>query len=50
MISPLHLCHILSNRYFKTAFGPVYRYILPSAAVTLALSAAYFIVLRLLIR
>jgi len=46
MLSPLHLCHVVSNRYFKTGFAPVYRHILPSAAVTGALAAAYFFLLR----
>ena len=46
MLSPLHVCHILSNRYFKTNFGPVYRHILPAAAVMGALDIAYFIALQ----
>ena len=26
MMSPMHLCQVVSNRYFKTGFAPVYRY------------------------
>lgn len=46
MVSPLHLCHVVSNRYFQTPFGPVYRRILPAAVVTGALGVAYFALLR----
>jgi len=46
MLSPLHLCHVVSNEYFKTSFGPVYRQMLPSAALTAMLGVAYFVVLR----
>ncbi len=48
MLSPLHLCHVVSNRFFKTAYGPVYRQILPSILVTGILAAAYFVLLRLI--
>lgn len=41
MISPLHMCHVVSNRYFKTGFGPVYREIVPSALATAGLTLAY---------
>ena len=47
MLSPLHLCHVVSNRYFNTSFGPVYRRILPSVALLGALEVGYFLVLRL---
>ncbi|KPK50054.1 MAG: hypothetical protein AMK72_03100 [Planctomycetes bacterium SM23_25] len=46
MLSPLHLCHVVSNRYFNTTFGPVYRRILPPAAVLAALVGGYFAALR----
>ena len=46
MLSPLHLCHVVSNRYFGTAFGPVYKRILPAAAITAALTVGYFLALR----
>jgi hypothetical protein len=47
MLSPIHLCYVVSNRYFKTSFGPVYRRIAGSAALTAALTAAYYALLRL---
>jgi len=46
MLSPLHVCHVMSNRYFKTGFGPVYRRILPPAGLTVALAMTYFLLLR----
>lgn len=45
MLSPLHLCHIMSNRYFQTGFGGVYRHILPAAAVSAAGAAVYALLL-----
>ncbi|MCK4277250.1 MAG: DUF401 family protein [Phycisphaerae bacterium] len=49
MCSPLHLCHVVSNRFFKTGYGPVYRELLPAAAVAGTLSVAYFLLLKLLL-
>jgi len=46
MISPIHLCHVLSNRYFQTGYGPVYRRLLPAAALTLVLAVGYFLLLQ----
>lgn len=46
MISPLHLCYVVSNQYFKTGFLPVYRRLWPSVALNLALITAYFYVLK----
>ena len=46
MLSPLHVCHVMSNRYFNTGFGPVYRQILPAAGLTAALAMTYFLILR----
>jgi len=45
MCSPLHLCHVVSNRYFKTPYGPVYRQMLPAVAVVAVLSSIYFVLL-----
>ena len=50
MLSPMHLCHVMSNRYFNTRFSPVYRHILPAAAAMGACVVAYFVVLRMLVR
>ncbi len=46
MLSPIHLCQIVSNRYFGTTYGPVYRYIVPSAVITALLNIGYFLLLR----
>jgi hypothetical protein len=46
MLSPLHVCHVMSNRYFKTGFGPVYRRILPPAGVCAAAAVGYFFLLK----
>jgi len=50
MLSPLHLCHVVSNRYFGTTFAAVYKRILPAAAITAALTAGYFLLLRAALR
>ena len=47
MLSPIHLCFIVSNEYFKTTFAAVYRRLLPAAIVTGGLAVAYFIILRM---
>lgn len=49
MLSPLHLCHVLSNNYFKTNFAAVYRQILPSVCVCLLVAVGYFFCLRLIL-
>lgn len=50
MLSPLHLCHVVSNRFFNTPFRPVYRHIGPAAAITSLLTAAYCTLLWWLMR
>jgi hypothetical protein len=49
MLSPLHLCHVLSNKYFKATFPSVYRQILAPAVVTTVLAVGYFLAIRLLL-
>ena len=46
MMSPLHVCHVVSNQYFHTGFAPVYRRILPPALLTAAMASVYFLLLR----
>lgn len=46
MLSPLHVCQIVSNRYFGTTYGPVYRYLVPSSLATALLNIGYFFLLR----
>ncbi|MDP6546155.1 MAG: DUF401 family protein [Phycisphaerae bacterium] len=48
MLTPLHVCHVVSNKYFETPFAPVYKRIIPAACITLLLGIAYFFVLRAL--
>ncbi|MDY7010531.1 MAG: DUF401 family protein, partial [Planctomycetota bacterium] len=49
MLSPMHLCLILSNRHFKTGFGQVYRIITPAIILASALAVGYFFLLRAII-
>ncbi len=46
MLSPIHICYIVSNDYFKTPGPPVYRRLLPPAVLTLIGATAYFLLLR----
>ena len=46
MMSPMHLCHIVSNQYFETPFGPVYKEIVPSAVTTGLLAFIYVMLLN----
>lgn len=46
MLSPLHLCHVVSNEYFKTGFIDVYRRLLPTVSLNFVLITAYFLVLK----
>ncbi|NLT66824.1 MAG: DUF401 family protein [Acidobacteria bacterium] len=50
MLSPLHVCQIVSNRYFGTTYGPVYRYLVPSSLLTAALNISYFLLLISLLK
>lgn len=49
MLSPLHLCHIVSNQYFNAPFRAVYPYLLPPAILTGTLSLLYFVILKALL-
>jgi len=46
MASPIHLCYVVSNRYFGTPFGPVYRHLWLPALLTAAGAGLYFLLLR----
>ena len=50
MISPLHLCQVVSNRYFNTPFRPVYRHFLPSWLLAAAGSVGYATLLWFLLK
>jgi len=47
MLSPLHLCQVLSNEYFGTGYAPVYRRIVGPAVVAATCTTAYFVLLRM---
>jgi integral membrane protein (TIGR00529 family) len=46
LLSPLHLCLILSNEYFTTPPGPVYRYLWQPCFYLILVGLAYFWVLH----
>jgi uncharacterized protein len=46
LLSPLHLCFLLSNEYFGTSLLPVYRLMRVPVSVLLLTTMAYFTVLR----
>jgi hypothetical protein len=46
LLSPLHLCLLLSNEYFQTTLGRVFRYLLRPCALLLFCSLGYFWVLH----
>jgi hypothetical protein len=47
MLSPIHLCYVVSNRYFEAPLPRTYRQILPSSACVAAGALGYFALLRL---
>ncbi len=47
MLSPMHLCILLSNDYFGASLGQVNRYILAPCGALLLFSLLYFLALRL---
>jgi len=48
MLTPMHVCHVVSNKYFETPFKPVYKRTIPAACIMAVLSIGYFLVLRVL--
>jgi len=47
MLSPLHVCQVVSNEYFRARSGAMVRRIVPAAAAMAILAVAYFLVLRI---
>jgi len=45
MLSPLHLCFLLSNEYFETTMGSVYRYLWLPCFSLIGVSLVYFMIL-----
>lgn len=46
MLSPIHLCYVVSNRYFEASFRATTRHIAWPCALMAALAAVYFMILR----
>ena len=44
LLSPLHLCFILSNEYFNTSMGPVYRHLWLLCVCLISSGIAYFLI------
>jgi integral membrane protein (TIGR00529 family) len=42
MLSPVHLCMVMSNQYFKADLAAVYRYLMVLAGVVMAAALVYF--------
>ncbi len=49
MLSPVHLCFVVSNRYFNATFKQTYRYFILPSLLLAVLTAAYFMLLRKLL-
>lgn len=49
MASPLHLCLVVSNRYFSSSYWPVYRRLIIPTLLLAVFVAGYFLLLRLLV-
>ncbi|MFB0543761.1 MAG: DUF401 family protein, partial [Candidatus Bathyarchaeia archaeon] len=43
MLSPLHLCLVLTNSYYKSDLGKVYRILTPSILALYAIGLPYFL-------
>jgi hypothetical protein len=46
MLSPIHLCYVVSNRYFGATFKGTFRHILAPSLLVAILTAGYFILLK----
>lgn len=47
LVSPLHMCLVLTNRYFAVSLGQAYRYLLPPVAINVAGVVALFLLTAL---
>jgi hypothetical protein len=50
MLSPLHLCFLLTNEYFAVSIGSVYRYLWLPCVCLIGAGTAYFWILHWLWR
>lgn len=48
MLSPVHLCFVLTNEFFMVPFGRVYRHVFPCVAGVLAAGLGFHLLYRLL--
>jgi integral membrane protein (TIGR00529 family) len=46
MLSPVHICLVLTRDYFHARFSGVYRFLVPMGAATAVFTVAYFILLH----
>jgi len=46
MASPLHLCLILTNSYYKSELGRVYAYLVPSVAALYIVNVVYHLMMK----
>ena len=49
MASPIHLCLVVSNRYFSSSYWPVYRRLVIPTLLLAVFAALYFLLLRLVV-
>ncbi|MDX1776729.1 MAG: DUF401 family protein [Desulfobulbales bacterium] len=50
MLSPVHLCFLLTVDYFNASFIKVYRYLLPCAAGVMASGVLFYLLLQILLQ
>jgi len=46
LASPMHLCLVLTNSYYKSEMGKVYRYLVPSTALLYVVAIVYHLMLN----
>ena len=46
LASPMHLCLILTNSYYRSDLGKVYRYLVPSAVALYVIAVAYYLTMN----
>jgi hypothetical protein len=46
MLSPVHICLILTNQYFKSSLARVYAYLIPLALIDIVFVCGLFLLYR----